>query len=175
MTDLYVFRSGPHQREYDNFVKNMSRLLGLFWAGVRAWYRKTQGWQPWWSAGSPAAAAAVGWVGNISILIHTLPHRPDTKNNIVKFARKFSLTGTSLLKRLPGLRLLQVFTNMRIRNQVFTYMRILTLLFIKVLGISDHWSTVPQGLHFEPPRLHCYESTALHGSISSLNASKFWL
>jgi hypothetical protein len=44
---------------------------------------------------------------------------------------------------------------MRIRNHLFTFMRVRILLLIKVLRICDHGSTKPPGLHFEPPRLHC--------------------
>ncbi len=45
-------------------------------------------------------------------------------------------------------------TFMRIRNQLFTSMRIRILLLIKVMEICDHWSVDRPGLHFEPPSLN---------------------
>ncbi len=56
-----------------------------------------------------------------------------------------------------------------IRIQRFTLIRILLL--IKVMEICNKFSIDPQGLHFEPPSLHCERprlSTALSGSFCSL-------
>ncbi len=61
-----------------------------------------------------------------------------------------------------------ILTLMRIWIQLFTWMRIRILLLIKVMAICNHWSTDPPRLHFEPPGLHLWASTVLHG----LRASK---
>ncbi len=46
---------------------------------------------------------------------------------------------------------------MRILIELSTVMRIQTQIqrLFKVMGISDHWSKDPPGLHFEPPGLNC--------------------
>jgi hypothetical protein len=47
---------------------------------------------------------------------------------------------------------------MRIRIQLFTFMRIRILLFIKLLVIFDHWSVDPQRLrYFEPLKLLTFD------------------
>jgi hypothetical protein len=45
------------------------------------------------------------------------------------------------------------------------FRRIRIQLLIKVMGIYDHRSTDPPGLHFEPPYVNCERSTALRVSI----------
>jgi hypothetical protein len=44
---------------------------------------------------------------------------------------------------------------MRIRIQLFTLMQIRIQLLFRIMGICDHWSVDPPGLHFEPSGLHC--------------------
>jgi hypothetical protein len=56
-------------------------------------------------------------------------------------------------------------TLMRIQIQHFPLMRIRILLLIKVMRSSDHWSTGPPGLNFEPLGLHLWASMALHDTI----------
>jgi hypothetical protein len=62
----------------------------------------------------------------------------------------------------------------RIRIRFFTLMRIQIwiLLLIKVMRISDYWSTDPPRLYLEPPRLHCEllrPSTPPFWSFKALN------
>ncbi len=49
---------------------------------------------------------------------------------------------------------IQLFTLMRIRIQLFTLVRIRILCLIKVMEICDCWPTDPTVPHFEPSGLH---------------------
>ncbi len=44
-------------------------------------------------------------------------------------------------------------------------LRIRILILIKVMGICEHWSVDPPGLHFEPPDPHLWASSALLGHV----------
>jgi hypothetical protein len=62
------------------------------------------------------------------------------------------LSGSRICITLMRIRI-PLYTLMRNRIRLFTSIRI--RIQIKVMQICDHWSTNPQQLHFEPPRIHC--------------------
>ncbi len=76
---------------------------------------------------------------------------------------------------------------MRIRIQFFTSMQMRDpdtvfhfnadpdpdQLLWKVMGICEHWSIDPLGLHFEPAGLHLWASTALHAIFWASKAFEF--
>ncbi len=76
----------------------------------------------------------------------------------------------------PGLRIR--ITLIRIRSQLSSLMRIRIQLLFKVMGICDHRSINPPGLHFEPSGLHCESarpSTAPFWVSKDLEYCNLWL